>query len=197
VRITPGILQERNGLDPFVRFRVQGERQIEPSAPQAAHDGLDLLDLAQDDLDIGMGLSERPERGRHQLGGSRLGHPDADACPLTAAGGVDVGAHGLHLAEGTTSPPVGGRAGGGELHGTAAAGPGEQLRAEHSLQRGDLVRDRRLGVPELRGGTAERAEVGNRDERPQLAEADPFINRPDRSLYHQLFRLSAKNVVVK
>jgi len=44
------------------------------------------------------------------------------------------------------------------------------------------VRDRRLGVTELGGRSAERAEVGYRYEGPELAQTDPFsIDQTDRS----------------
>jgi hypothetical protein len=187
-RITLG----RNSLNPPVRFRVQGKRQVEPSEPQAAHDGLDLLDRAEDALNTGMPLPKPPERGRHQLGGSRLGHADADACPLTAASGADVGADGFRLAEGTTSPPV-------EPHRRqlvprpAAAGPGEQLRIEHGSSEAIWCEMEDWAYPnsERHGGNGR----GRQSRGALSARAGrPLINRPDRSLCHQL---PARNVDAK
>jgi hypothetical protein len=45
----------------------------------------------------------------------------------------------------------------------------DQLRADEALARRDLLRDRRLRVPELPGGPAERPLLGDRGQRCKLA----------------------------
>ena len=83
-RDDPRVLQSRNGLRSLVGLRVEGEGEVELSTSQAAHDGLDPLDLAQDHLDVRVRLTKRPARGRHQFGGGRSRHADADARPPAA-----------------------------------------------------------------------------------------------------------------
>ena len=94
----PLILKKRNGLDPLVGLRVQGEGQVEPTSSEPARDRLGLLNLAQDYLDVRMCLAEGLERGRHELSRCCLRDTDADTCPLPAPCRVDVGADGFDLA---------------------------------------------------------------------------------------------------
>ena len=69
---------------------------------------------------------------------------------------VDVGADRLDLPKGAARATVGFLTARSQLHGTATDRPGEQLGAQYTFQRDDLVRYRRLGVPELVGATTER-----------------------------------------
>ena len=68
----PRVFQEGDGVNPLVRLGIEGESDIESTAAEPARYRLQLFDLAQDDLDIGMAVAKGPQSGWHELGGRGL-----------------------------------------------------------------------------------------------------------------------------
>ena len=73
-----------------------------------------VLDLDEDDLDVGALLAQGAQGAGEQLGGRGLEDPDAQRLALAALHGGDVGSERLDLAQHPPGAPVGDIAGGGE-----------------------------------------------------------------------------------
>ena len=158
------------------RHRQCHEGQVEAALLDAREQAV-VLGLLQLDLDRGPGIHIPAQELGQDAGSSALERTHPERPGLAALERVHVGPRGLqprddHLGVQQEQP-----AGLGQLDGPRAAWALDQARANQSLERRDLLTDRRLGVSQGGGGPPERAVLGNRLKRSQVAElnSQPLI----------------------
>jgi hypothetical protein len=138
------------------------QAQIEVAGRDLGRDGVPAEDL-QCHRQPGMRLADARQRRRDGPGHRQRGQPEHQLGRRRCRHPGDLGPGRIQPQE--NRPRVLQQAGPGLGDGHRA--PAQQRRAQIGFQRGDLLRDRRLGVAEVAGRERERAEVGHGHERAQ------------------------------
>ncbi len=159
-----------------------GERQVERARRHALEQERFVELLADLHAHLGPARAELPDDAGEDARAGRLERADADRPRLACDELVEVGLQRAEPREQAVGVPEHHLAGLGQRDGARAARALDQLQADRPLERGDLLRDRRLRVAEALGGAREGALLGDRLERGQMAGLDPdeSITRHDR-----------------
>ena len=131
-----------------------------------------------------MALGEAAQESRDDLRADALERPDAEPAGVARLERAHVRLRGEQARLDRLGVPEEDPARLGQRDRPRAAGPLDQPHADDALERRDLLRDRRLRVPELLGGPPERALVRDRLERDEMAkiEPEPAISFHDRTV---------------
>ena len=167
------VVEQPSGLEgEVVVHRQLDERDVEVARLDLAQQVVAVVGLVERQLDARPLGPEGPQEAGEDLRADALDRPDPQLAPVAGlerpqvgGGGVDPGQHG----SGVDEQRVARR---GELDRPGAAGPVEQRRSHDALERGDLLADRGLGVPQPLGGPAERARLGHRHQGHEVAQLD-------------------------
>ena len=178
-------------LDRLVRAGGDGERP-EREVELAALDHLEelaLVDgLAEDDLDVRVRLGESAQERRQHAGPDALERPDPEPAGVSGLERAHVGLGREEARLDRVRVPQEDAAGLGQRDRARASGTLDEAEPDDALERRDLLRDGRLRVAEALGGAPERALVGDRLQRDEVAEVEavPAISFHDRMVPDQL-----------
>jgi hypothetical protein len=164
------IVEQLFGRERPVREREAAEGDVDLAPAKQLHERAHVWPLVDLKMEVGIGLRESGGRSREYSHADTLErpHPHGSGAALRKALELSVGdphasEHGLGMAQ-----QQGRR--GSEAGRPAAAGAVDQRLADETLERGDLMADRRLGVAELVGGSAEGSGDLDRLERGEVAQ---------------------------
>src|SRR5581483_1916330 len=155
------------------RLRVErelDERDVELAPLDAGRELAREVRLAELDLDRGPRPAEALQHLRQDLRADALEGADAERAGLAARERGEVGLRGLEARDDRLRVPQQPPPRLGQRHRPRSARALDEALADDPLERRDLLADRRLGVAELLGGTAEGALAGDRLEGGQVAK---------------------------
>jgi hypothetical protein len=177
-------------LDRLVRAGSDGqgpEGQVELAALDELEE-LALVDgLAEDDLDVRARLGEAPQQRRQHAGPDALERPDAEPARVSGLERSHVGLRREHARLDRVRVTQQDAAGLGQRDRARAAWALDETEPDDALESRDLLRDGGLRVAETLGGAPERALVGDRLQRDEMAEVEavPAIRLHDRMVPDQ------------
>ena len=164
-----GIVEQGDALDVAAR-RADAEAEVE-LAGEHLGDRRHLV-LVQPDVGAGVLVAEAREHRRQQHVRHALERADVDAATLTGLEPLERVGRRLRPGEDVTGVGQHQLAERREPYRAGTAGAVEHRAADRALERGDLLADRRLRVPEAIGGLAEGALGGHRVERGEVAQLE-------------------------
>ena len=178
-----GIVEELDRLVRPGRDRKRPEREVEVAALDHLEELALVLRLAEHHLDLRMALGEAAQESRDDLRSDALERADAEAAGVARLERAHVRLRGEEPRLDRLCVPEQDPARLRQRDGPRAARALDQPHPDDALERRDLLRDRRLRVAELLGGPPERALVGDRLERDEMAkiEPEPAISFHDRT----------------
>ncbi len=158
------------------------EGEVEISRRREGEQLVLVTALDQLDAHAGKALAELAQHGRENARAGRLEGADADGAGRPGDERLEVGACLREACEHADGVAVEHLARLAQRDRARPSGALDELHADGALERGDLLRDGRLRVPELLRRAREAARLGNGAQRLQMADLDPgvSISRHDR-----------------
>ncbi len=159
-----------------------GEREVEVARRREGEQLVLVAALDQLDAHAGQALAELAQHRGKDARARRLERADPHGAGRPRDERLEVGARLREPREDADRVAVEHHAGLAQRDRPRPAGSLDELHADGALERGDLLRDGRLGVAEALGGTREAARLGDGAKRHQVPDLDPgeSISRHDR-----------------